>query len=150
MQMRSAHKLLMGSMLAGPLMIAASTSSAGWHHPADVTLEYFIPGPGPGGPPLGLCKVRTGMYRDARGDFAQIEVVRNGESHCKPGSRTAWARLLTVDTAIGEFVWAPVGYSTDDWPGLSVGQSGLPLFGAEFGAINVFGYTHTWSVGVFP
>lgn len=145
MQTRSANRrLMLGLLLAAPLLLLSGTSLA-WVHPVGQAISYHMPGPPPG-PELSLCRVETKIWSDASGAFATIQPLR--DAACKPGARGAWVQVVAANPGV-ELLSGPWGYSTDDWPGLSAYPGGLPIFGANFGAVNAFGYTQTWSVGIF-
>jgi hypothetical protein len=144
MQARSIQTCAVRALLAAPLIVASGPSEAAdasWVHPMDQAITYYMPGPPPG-PELGFCQVETRIASEPVGAVATIRPIRS--SACKPGSRGSWAQVVGFD-GVG-LVNGPWGYSTDDWPGMSVEPSGVSAFGAHFGAINAFGYTFTWSV----
>jgi hypothetical protein len=144
MQTRNTKRIWMGCLVAASMLLSSSESLA-WVHPIGQTLSYYIPGPPPG-PELGLCRVETKIWSDASAAFATIQPLR--DVACKPGSRGAWVQVVAADPGVA-LLAGPWAYSTDDWPALSVYPGGFPIFGANYGAINSFGYTHTWSVGIF-
>ncbi|HMJ11180.1 MAG TPA: hypothetical protein VK524_07215 [Polyangiaceae bacterium] len=145
MQVRKVQLCFVRTLLAAPLIAASGPSQAAdanWVHPMNQAITYYMPGPPPG-PELGFCRVETKIASEPSGAVATIRPIRS--SACKPGSRGAWVQVVAVDPGV-QLVNGPWGDSTDDWPGMSVGPSGLPAFGAHFGAVNAFGYTLTWSV----
>jgi hypothetical protein len=147
MRMHELHKLVLGSLLALPALFSTISSSA-WQHPVNAPLTYYIPGPPPGSD-WGICKVETQLLQESTGPVALIKPVRASDSGCKPGSRGVGVKIWTAIPGVDIFggSW---GFSTDDWPGMSVGPSDQVVFGADFTATNVFGYAFTWNTGIFP
>lgn len=134
----------LAAALAGGALALSTKSFADWDHPLNTTLEYWIPGPWGQDSFAGQCRVQTSLLKEPAGDVALIQPLHNDLSKCKPGSKGAWVQIVTFDGQ--NLVTGPKGFSTDDWPGMSVGPNGQAVFGAAFGAVNDAGYTHTWNV----
>ena len=141
MQQRRTLRLTLGFLSTAAVLLLSSASSA-WVHPINETISYYIPGPPPG-PELGICRVETKLWWDGAGAYASIKPLR--DAGCKPGSGGAWVQVVAAEPGVA-LLNGPLSHSTDDWPGLSAYPESKPVFGAHFAAINVFGYTHTWSV----
>ena len=150
----SLGRMAVAAAVAGGVMIGQSIPAQAvetqWVHPIGWYGEtYQIPGPPPG-PDLGLCEVNTVLMKDPPGDWADIAINPHYSTQdtCLMGT----ARIVVWSETERRLADGPLDKSVSEGGkniALSRGPKGWAVFGANYSALNAWGYGHRWAVTVF-